>query len=156
MPGQAFGDVDGITKEVVNCRDLVIRDSELLSLDRETWNKHIGQNASLLMHATKSIIAKHDSIIEAVIANYTLSVPERLKVLLKALLFSDLHQYEDGWNRIPLQLSNSEYAAIMGATRVSISRIFTDWMNQGMIRKKNREIFVHTDLFKDVYDWMSE
>jgi CRP-like cAMP-binding protein len=150
MPGQAFADMDGITRETVNCTDMLIRPSELLSLDYETWYEHIGSNPKLLL------INKHDAMMEGLIANYTLSVPERIKVLLKALLTSGLNNYKTGWNRVPLNLSNVEYAALVSATRVSISRLFTEWSAEGLLKKNNRELYVHTDLLSDVYDWMTE
>jgi CRP-like cAMP-binding protein len=156
MPGQAFADMDGISRETANCTDMLIRPSELLSLDYKTWYEHIGSNADLLLIATRSAINKHDSIMEGLIANFTLSVPDRTKVLLKALITSEFNDYKPGWNKVPLNLSNVEYSALVGATRVSISRLFTEWSSEGMLKKNNRELYVHTDLLSDVYDWMTD
>ncbi|MDR2401099.1 MAG: Crp/Fnr family transcriptional regulator [Deferribacteraceae bacterium] len=154
LPGQAFGDIDGITRETVNCTDMVIRPSEVLSIDYETWYKHIGSRAEILLISAKSIINRHDAMMEQMIANYTLRIPERIKVLLKALITTEFNDYRIGWNKVPFNLSNVEYAALVGATRVSISRLFTEWSFEGLLKKNNRELFVHTDLLADVYDWM--
>jgi CRP-like cAMP-binding protein len=151
-PGRVLADIDGISGELVNVHDSVIRPSEVLSIDRETWFKYIGSDAKLLMQVTKGIISKHESHMEAMIANYTLSLGDRLKVLYKVLITS-FNEILNEWNKLPLYLSANECAELTGATRVSISRIISAWMKQGLLKKVKRDIFIHINLFNDIYDW---
>lgn len=153
LPGRVFADVDGVSREIVNVVDLVIRPSEVLSIDYDAWHKHIGSNPELLLMVTKGIISKHESHMEAMIANYTLSIEERLKVFLKVLLMSYIKEITSGWHGVPLYLSTGEYASLIGSSRVSVSRIFTVWNKKGLLRKEGREIVIHSDLFDDIYDW---
>ena len=74
IPGRVFGDVDGISKELVNVNDSVIRPSEVLSIDYNIWYKYIVSDNDLLLTFTRGVISKHESHIEAMIANYTLSL----------------------------------------------------------------------------------
>ena len=153
IPGRVFADVDGISQEFVNVTDSVIRPSEVLSIDYATWHKYIGSNPELLLLMTRGIISKHESHMEAMIANYTLSVDERLKVFLKVLI-SSYGPIIDGWNEVPLYLSANEYASLVGASRVSVARIFAKWTKAGAVKKEQgRNFSVNSELFSDIYDW---
>jgi CRP-like cAMP-binding protein len=152
IPGRVLADIDGISRENVNVVDKVIRPSEVLSIDYDTWYKHIGSDPDKLLMVTRGIIAKHESHMEAMIANYTLSIEDRLKVFLKTLLKAYENPLAE-WNWLPLYLSEEEYSGLLGASRVSISRQFIKWRELGLLRKEKREIIINKAVFDDVYDW---
>lgn len=156
LPGRVFADVDGISKEVVNVVDSVIRPSEVMSISYETWLQHIGSNPALMLLTMKGIISKHESHMEAMIANYTLTVEERLKVFIKVLFNAYKINISEGWHKIPLVLTVSEYASLVGASRISVSRLFGSWISNGLLTKHKRDFSVKADLFHDVYDWLDK
>ncbi len=56
--------------------------------------------------------------------------------------------------KIPLDLTNEQYGSVVNLTRVSVSRLFSDWSAKELIRKSGRNVFVRSELFKDIYDWV--
>lgn len=153
LPGRALADIDGLTRELVNVTDMVIRPSEVLSIDFNIWQKHIGNNLELMHLFAKGLIAKEESHMEAMLSNYTLNVTDRLKVFLKVLITSCKPEIENGWNQMPLYLSYEEYAQIVGASKVSVTRAMKTFQEEELIKKENRNIYVHSNLFQEMYDW---
>lgn len=153
IPGRALADIDGLTRELVNVTDSVIRPSEVLSITYDVWQKHIGNNPELMLLYTKGLVAKEETHMEAMIANYTLSVPERLRVFLKVLLTSYNPEIKDGWNMLPIYLSHREYAQILGASEVTVCRTVVEMYEKKLMSRNKRNIYVHSSLFEDIYDW---
>lgn len=153
LPGRVLADVDGISREMVNVTDSVIRPSEVLSISYEKWQKYIGNSPELMLEFTRGIISKEETHMEAMIANYTLSVEDRLRVFLKALITSYQPEITQGWNKVPLYLSQDEYAQLVGSTRVTVNRVKAEWQKNGLSIKNKRDTAVHSDLFERLYDW---
>lgn len=154
IPNRVLGDMDGVSGQLVNVNVRLIRDSEILSVERKKFLQAIEKDPSLHRALTQSLIAKQESNLEAMIACHTLDVEARLKVFLKCLLTSTQNIITAGWQPVRLYLSHEEYASIINASRVTISKLFSAWENKNLLIKKGRTISVHTDLFNDVYDWL--
>lgn len=154
LPNRVLGDMDGFSGQLVNVNARLTRDSEILSVERSTFMSIIEKNPSLHTMLTKSLIAKQESNLEAMIACHTLGVEARLKVFLKCLLTSTQKNMTSGWIPVTLYLSHEEFASIINASRVTISKLFSSWEEQNLLTKKRRMICVHTNLFSDVYDWL--
>ena len=60
------------------------------------------------------------------------------------------------WNRIPLDLTNEQYGAVVNLTRVSVSRIFSDWISKDLLYKSGRNVYVKAKLFENIYDWWTD
>lgn len=153
-PNRVLADIDGLSGKLVNVSDRIIRDSEVLSIHRDTFFKHIQNTPGLALKLAQSLIAKEESHMEAMIASFTLDVETRLKVFLKVLITSYQKIIQQGWNVIPLCLSNEEYASIVNASRVTISNHFSAWIKNGFMTKNRRIINVHSGLFEGIYDWL--
>lgn len=103
----------------------------------------------------KHVTIKQECSIEAMVANFTLEPADRLRTLLKVLLLSyDKPIVDDQWMKIPLDLTNEQYGSVVNLTRVSVSRLFSDWSAKELLRKSGRNVFVRSELFKDIYDWV--
>ncbi|MDR0588381.1 MAG: Crp/Fnr family transcriptional regulator [Burkholderiales bacterium] len=154
-PERVFSEIDGISRTIVNVYVTAIRPSTVYSLDFETWFKHLGshQEDALTLQVMQNLIGKFESHMEAMIANYTLPLSERLRVFLKVLLTAYTDTISE-WNEIPIYLSAQEYAELMGASRVSISRLTSKWQKEMLLRKEGRSIFVRAALFDSIYDWV--
>ena len=100
---------------------------------------------------------KQECSIEAMVANFTLEPAERLRRFSKVLLISyDVPISDTEWNRIPLDLTNEQYEAWVNLTRVSVSRIFSDWISKGLLYKSGRNVYVKAKLFENIYDWWTD
>jgi hypothetical protein len=156
IPGRAISDIDGFTQDLLNMPSYVIRDSTLLSLDDDRWERYVLNDHERFKLFAHYMILKMESITEAMILNYSLPAEDRLKAFLKSLLYN-YNALSEGWNKVPLMLSNKEYAAFTGSTSISVSRYFTMWREAGLIKKsRSRNILIHSDLFSDLYDWVDE
>ena len=103
------------------------------------------------------VTRKQECSIEAMVANFTLEPAERLRRFLKVLLISyDVPISDTEWNRIPLDLTNEQYGAVVNLTRVSVSRIFSDWISKGLLYKSGRNVYVKAKLFENIYDWWTD
>lgn len=154
LPGRAFADVDGFSGDLVNINDYVICQSQVLSITRDIWDEHIGSNVKLLKVFTKNIVGKLETLMEAMISNYTLKVDERLLAFWKVLITSCGKNINEGWNQIPVNLSIENYSKFIGASRITISKLFAKWIDEGVIQKDKKEICVHSTLLDTVYDWV--
>ena len=95
-----------------------------------------------------------ESYSEGMVANFTLDPQFRLRTLFKVLITSYGIPLRDDWTVIPLLLNNSQYGQVVNLSRVSVSRIFSQWEAAGLIRKDRRSISVRKELFSDLYDWI--
>lgn len=55
-----------------------------------------------------------------------------------------------------LDLTNEQYGAVVNLTRVSVSRIFSDWISKGLLYKSGRNVYVKAKLFENIYDWWTD
>ena len=87
----------------------------------------------------------------------SLEPAERLRRFLKVLLINyEVPISDTVWNRIPLDLTNEQYGAVVNLTRVSVSRIFSDWISKDLLYKSGRNVYVKAKLFENIYDWWTD
>lgn len=155
LPERTMGDLTCITRERVNVTSIVIRDSQVLVVPPDILLKTMRQDAELATKICRHMVSKQESSLEAIITNATCEPAMRLKILLKAILLEYQDAITDGWHVLPLVLTHEEYAEIINVTRVTISRILSQWQSANLIRRENKQIIINTDLFNDIYDWLS-
>ena len=153
IPGRVMGDITCISGDRVNVVTRAIKDSELLVVPPSALIEAMSRDPAMAVIAARSMISKQESHLEGMVANFTLEPSARLKALLKALILSYRDTLAPGWNLVPLLLSNELYGSIVNLTRVSVSRIFSRWIEEGLVRKQGRQIEVQSSLFDDLYDW---
>ena len=156
IPSRALGDMDGFSGELVNVNVRLIRDSELLTVDRDIFFKEVEQRPELYKVLTHSLVSKQESNLEAMIACHTLDAESRFKVFLKTLLHFTQAKASSDWYPISIHLNHHEYASLINVSRVTISKLLTCWEEQGLMIKKGSATWVHRRLFADVYDWLEE
>ncbi len=153
IPGRVMGDITCVSGERVNVVTRALKDSELLTVPPTTLLQAMSLDPRMAVLAARSLIAKEESHLEGMVANFTLEPAARLKALLKVLILSYRAAVTPGWNVVPLLLSNKHYGSIVNLTRVSVSRLFSRWIDEGLVRKHTRQIEVQDRLFDDLYDW---
>lgn len=154
-PGSLMGDVDGLTHESVNVYDSAFRDSEVRLIKRDIFRDFLIQNPELLHAHTLSVIAHHESCMEALIANSTLTLPERLQVLYASLAASLGKSSEmKGFVSIPLTLTAVELASFVNAFRQSVSSVHTEIESNGEIVRKRGETQLAKNFINGCFDWL--
>lgn len=155
IPNRAACDLSALTGTRVNVTTRAIGTCEVLSMSPNIIPNYMLEHAEFGLVMAKHVTIKQECSIEAMVANFTLEPADRLRTLLKVLLLSyDKPIVDDQWMKIPLDLTNEQYGSVVNLTRVSVSRLFSDWSAKELIRKSGRNVFVRSELFKDIYDWV--
>ncbi len=156
IPKRTACDLSALTQTTVNVTTRAIGTCEVLMMPPSIVRNAMLQDAKLATLVAQHVLFKQECSIEAMVANFTLEPPIRLKTLLKVILLSFEHKIADGWNTMPVFLNNEQYGAVVNLTRVSVSRLFSEWGAEGYIRKDGHRMEVHSDLFGDIYDWLDK
>ena len=154
IPGRSACDLSALTETKVNVTTRAIGPCEVLAMHPHLISKFMLEHSEFSLDYAKHVVFKQECSIEAMVANFTLEPAERLRRLLKVLLIS----YEkpippNSWIRIPLDLTNEQYGSVVNLTRVSVSRLFSDWTSKGLLKKSGRTVYVMSSLFDNMYDW---
>lgn len=155
LPGRTIGDLDALNPNRTNVLAECIRPSRVLMLENKIWRECMRESVeNMELYADLSIL-KEECILEGTFANFTMELDMRLRVLILAIFQASGIQIVPGdYNECPLSLTVTEFARIVGANRSWVSTKFSEWCEQGLMRKVNRSIACHGELFASVRDWM--
>lgn len=157
IPGCSACDLSVITGDRVNVTTRAIGSCDVLVMQPHILIDYMTEHGDFAFKEARHVTRKQECSIEAMVANFTLEPQERLRRFLKVLLLSyEIPLSEDGWNKIPLDLTNEQYGAVVNLTRVSVSRIFSDWIAKELLYKSGRNVFVKAKLFENIYDWCTD
>ena len=157
LPGRTMGDITCFTKDKVNVLSRALKDSTVLEVDPFAVLEESKKNPDLMLQLGRLLVHKQESHMEGLLANFTLPAPDRLKVFVKTLFLSfRLPVRQDDWNVVPLRLNNEQIALIVNLSRISVSKILSEWQEAGLIKKDGMTLLVRSELFAGIYDWMDE
>lgn len=154
IPGRSMCDISASVDERVNVETVAWQDSVVLAMPPGTLQDEADRNPAFGRYLLQDVIAKQESHLEGMTANFTLDPQTRLKTLFKVLLTAYGRPTEGEGLVLPLLLNNSQYGQIVNLSRVTVSRILGHWQDEGLIRKDGRAITVSGRLFSDIYDWL--
>ena len=130
LPNRTMGDIDGLTGTMANGKDINIYEK-------------VAQN----------ITFKQESHIEALLACFTLDIDSRLRAFLHSLIKSYDKPNYAGWNPMPVRLTATLIAAIISASRTSVSLTLSDWMEKGWMKRDGNIALFHGSIFTNLKDW---
>lgn len=130
LPNRTMGDIDGLTGTMANGKDINIYEK-------------VAQN----------ITFKQESHIEALLACFTLDIDSRLGAFLHSLIKSYYKPNYAGWNPMPVRLTATLIAAIISASRTSVSLTLSDWMEKGWMKRDGNIALFHGSIFTNLKDW---
>lgn len=154
-PGRAMGDLTCLTGEIVNVTTVIKRDSEVLVIPPDILKKEMENDFELTQAVIKTAIAKQECHLEGMIANFTLDYENRLIALFKAIIYSYGEEKQE-FTKVPLRLNNSELGMVISSTRVTVSRILSKWMEQDLMRKEGKYLYISSSLLDSSYDWRDD
>lgn len=154
IPDRTACDLSAITRTKVNVATRALGPCEALMIPPQIIREEMMKDAKFATLVAEHGILKQECGLEAMVANFTLEPAVRLKTLLKVILISYEQSISDGWNKLPINLNNEQFGSIVNLTRVSVSRIFSQWIAEGLMQKTKKSIEVKEKLFNDVYDWL--
>ncbi len=154
IPGRSMCDISASVNERVNVETVAWQESTVLAMPPGALEEEAARDPVFSRLLLQDVIAKQESHIEGMVANFTLAPEERLKTFFKVLLTAYGTPIRQGWMVMPLLLNNEQYGQIVNLTRVSVSRTLSRWVEAGLVRKNGRSIAVREELFSDCYDWL--
>ncbi|MCF0253847.1 MAG: Crp/Fnr family transcriptional regulator, partial [Duodenibacillus sp.] len=153
-PGCCIADVSAVLDLAVNIRTVAWQDCEVLALPPSALLEEADRDCGFARALSRYLATKQLSLIEGMAATFTLEPQMRLKVLLKALITAYGQGDERAGRVVPVLLNNTQYGQVVHLSRVSVSRIFSQWQKEGLMVKRGRTLVVSPGLFDDVDDWI--
>lgn len=162
-PGRAMGDLTASINNRCNIRTTALVESDVLLLEPERLTAAFEAKSELASSEIANVIAKEESIIEGVTANFTRSPEERLKVFLKAafvnagMLPQDAgsgDRSEDEFLEFPYSLSAERMGEALNLNRVSVAKLFSKWRREQLVARHGRTLLISPALFADLFDWI--
>lgn len=92
----------------------------------------------------RSVIAKEESILEGMTANFIRPPAERIVICAKALCRAENVSPSSGWHRLPLTISAERIGEIVNLNRVSVARQLSFWMKADLVRRDGRKLLFPT------------
>lgn len=102
----------------------------------------------------RCVIAKEESILEGMTANFIRPPAERIVICAKALCRAENVSPSSGWHRLPLMISAERIGEIVNLNRVSVARQLSSWMKADLVRRDGRKLLFSDQLFAAVEDWI--
>lgn len=155
LSGRAIGDITCISGETVNMSLTVKRDAEVLTIPAHTLVDYMEKDPQVGILMARTVLAKRNSHLEGMLNNSLLSQDNRLRVFFKALIESTQSEVDNEWYKIDIKLSNEDIAHVINSTRVSVSRILSEWATGGFYKKLGSSRHIHKNIFNSVHDWRS-
>lgn len=132
-PGECFGEMSALDRQTRSASVTTLEESELLWLDRETFRKFLmmtpmlGHNLSCLLSAR--LRQANEQIQSLATADIECRVARQL------IGFADKYgQPENGGGiAIPVRLTQSDLANLIGATRESVNKIIVSYKERGLV-----------------------
>ncbi len=157
LPGRLMGDVDGLAGTLVNVTDLAMRETEVRIVKKEDFLAFLLVNPVIQHQHFVGIIRDHESDMEGMVSNFTLSASERICALFESLMTqSGTCRSRNGWTEVPYFLTAVEISHVVSIARPTVSSILADWSRKGLIKRDGRTLFVADAFFDMNYDWFDE
>lgn len=154
LPGRLMGDVDVLSGDIVNVTDAALRETEVRLVTRDLFLQFLADNPAIQRKHAIGVIHDHESDMEGMIANFTLSAPDRI-VTLFASLIHNLQTKPDSEGYYPLEysLTTIEISQIVSVARPTVSSILNQWLGEGLLKKCDKHLCVSHSLFAALQDW---
>lgn len=162
--GRLVGNVDAYTGAVVNVLDYALRPTEVLLMPRHDFVALLDADRHLARRHTEMIVREHESDLEGMFSCMADRIEVRLARLLAALVFRDETRDTFRWDEalerftpepIPYDLTVTELARCVGATRTAASLCLTAWEDEGLFEVRDGVRYITRDLLLVASDWLS-
>lgn len=146
FPGRAFAIGPALDQLPVTFSTVALENCEIYRIHREQLIEKLKSDPALCIEMVCNATARARSLCEAANIFSNLYTP-REKVFN---LFSSLQEIvEDaggGWYALPFSLSHTQIGQIIGASRITVCRLFQRLKQEGRIRSTGQRQFIHGDL----------
>lgn len=145
LPDRVIGDISILASHDFFLRFEAIQNSTLKYIPKSLLLRELQQDQNFLFRLAANITNKHHAYLEGMLCNATLSCEERLFTLFNALASEEGNIVDNGFIRLPIKLSQDIMSEILSSSRVSINRAIRRWFTDGVLYKKNSELWISSD-----------
>jgi len=134
-PGDFFGELALIDDEPCSASVMTLEESEFVSIGKNEFQKVMAGSATMAFNMLKAVsrrLRDADQQIESLALN---DVKARVEQALRSLAEPD-----NGEKVIPARVTHKDIAAMVGASREVVTRVFRDLEERGVVRVEGRRI----------------
>jgi len=136
-PGDFFGEMALIDDEPCSASIMTLEESEFVSIGKGEFQKVLGSSAGMAANLLKALskrLREADQQIESLALN---DVKARVEQALRSLA-----EPQNGELVIPAKVTHKDIAAMVGASREVVTRVFRDLEERNIVRVEGRRITV--------------
>jgi CRP/FNR family cyclic AMP-dependent transcriptional regulator len=137
-PGESVGEMSALDQTSRSASVVTIEESELLWLDRETFRRCLLAMSTLSYNQSCELSARLRRANEQIQSLATQDIECRLARQLLAFAEKYGQTMPDGATFIPVRLTQSDLANLVGATRESVNKIIVSYKERGYISVDQR------------------
>jgi len=134
-PGDFFGELALIDDEPCSASVMTLEESEFVSIGKNEFQKVMAGSSTMALNMLKAVsrrLRDADQQIESLALN---DVKARVEQALRSLAEPD-----NGELVIPARVTHKDIAAMVGASREVVTRVFRDLEERGLVRVEGRRI----------------
>lgn len=154
LPGRAMGDLTASVGTRCNVFTRALEKGVVRVVPPAVLTAALMKDPALAQLEIRSVIAKEESILEGMTANFIRPPAERIVICAKALCRAKNVSPSSGWHRLPLTISAERIGEIVNLNRVSVARQMSSWMKADLVRRDGRKLLFSDQLFAAVDDWI--
>lgn len=153
LPNTLLGGTFFLSDRPSNVASVSIRDTILLEIPHKYVWEYTRANHNFGKKLISHIMLDLESDLEGMATIIARPPNERLSVLFKILINHYDVCCEDGWYKIPVNLTHSELSQIIFTIPLTLNRLLLEWKKKGLYKKDGRSRYVHESLLVNLYDW---
>jgi CRP-like cAMP-binding protein len=141
-PGEVVGELSVLDGQPRSASIIALEPTELAALDREPLLALIRQQPSLAIGLLEVLTQRLRKLTTRCENISSMDIPSRLAEMLVAL--AERHGQSLGKDvRIPVRLSQQDFASMVGATRESVNKQLKSWEQAGLLHHEGGRLTIH-------------
>jgi CRP/FNR family cyclic AMP-dependent transcriptional regulator len=151
-PGMALGEMALLDGDVRSANVHSISDSKLAYLDQRAFQQLLLEFPVIKDFIIKALCNRIRALSSRVEQLMVMSIPERLANVLLGMAVDFGNQIENGCH-LPVKLSQSDFASMVGTSRESINKLLKQWEHKGWLSLVNGRLQItRADVLKQIAD----
>ncbi len=170
LPGRTMGDMTAAIGSRCNVFTRALTPSTVRILAPVVLQDAIEADPALARLEIRNVIAKEESLVEGMVANFTRAPRDRLIVFCKVFIaMADADRAAGRWRfetpcerempgfrALPIALSAKLIGEALNLNRVSVAKIWSGLAKAGLAARRRRRVWIAETLLAEPDDWLAE
>ncbi|RJE48657.1 cyclic nucleotide-binding protein [Dehalobacter sp. MCB1] len=150
-PKRPFGLAAALDQVPIPLSFKAIRDCEFYLVSRDILIQGMREDIDLNLEMIDSIFTRCKSAYQMInLSTYFPSEKKLVYFFITLLQYMEYREARD-WYELPINLSHTQIAQLIGLSRVTVCNIFNQYRSEGKIRSSQQKLFVSNRLINDEY-----